>query len=80
VASSRARLGGGGGGASPCSGPFWMGEVTDECLPLRTLLYVSFMHVLVSLDSFRGAPNSTEVMCHVSLLAESWAFSGSAIG
>jgi hypothetical protein len=32
--------------------PFWKGKLSDNCLPLWTLLYVSFNHILISLISF----------------------------
>jgi hypothetical protein len=33
--------------ASPCFRPFWIGKLSDECIRIRTLLYVSFKHILI---------------------------------
>jgi hypothetical protein len=35
---------------SPCVRPFWIGKLSDKCLPIWTLLCVSFKHVLISLS------------------------------
>jgi hypothetical protein len=44
--------------ASPCFRSFWIGKLLDKYLPIRTLLYVSFKRILISLTSFVGTPNS----------------------
>jgi hypothetical protein len=42
MAYSKAKLKSSGDKASPCFRPFWIGKLSDRCLPIRTLLYVSF--------------------------------------
>jgi hypothetical protein len=40
MAYSKAKLKSSGDKASPCFRPFWIGKLSDKCLPIRTLLYV----------------------------------------
>jgi hypothetical protein len=47
MAYSKAKLKCSGDGASPCFRPFWIGTISDKCLPIQTLLYVSFKHILI---------------------------------
>jgi hypothetical protein len=42
--------------------------------PYTDLLYVSFKHILISLTSFMGTPNSKRILYNISLLTELWAF------
>jgi hypothetical protein len=42
MACSKAKLKSSGDKASPSFRPFWIGKLSDKCLPIRTLLYVSF--------------------------------------
>jgi hypothetical protein len=49
----------------------WRGNLSDKCLLIQTLLYVSFKHNLISLTSFTGAPNSIRILYSISLLTES---------
>jgi hypothetical protein len=49
MAYSKAKLKSSGDKESPCFIPFWIGK-----LPMPTLLYVSFNHVLIGLTSFKG--------------------------
>jgi hypothetical protein len=51
--------------ASPCFRPFWIGK-SDRCLPIRTLPYVSFKHILISLTSSMGTPNSMRILYNTS--------------
>jgi hypothetical protein len=60
MAYSKAKLESRGDKASPCFRPFWMGKLSDKCLPIWTLLYIKFKHILISLTSFMGTPNSYE--------------------
>jgi hypothetical protein len=53
---------------SPCFRPFCIGKLSDKCLPIRTLLYNSFKHILISLTSFMGTPNSIRILYNTSLL------------
>jgi hypothetical protein len=57
--------------ASPCFRPFCVRNVSDKYLPIRTLLQVSFKHILISLNIFIGAPNSIRILYNTSLLTES---------
>jgi hypothetical protein len=41
MAYSKAKLKTSGNRASLCSRPFWIGKLSDKCLPIRTLLYVN---------------------------------------
>jgi hypothetical protein len=43
-----------------CFGPFYIGKVSDKCLPTRTFLYISLKQVLINLTSFMGTPNSIQ--------------------
>jgi hypothetical protein len=70
MAYSKAKLKSSGEGASPYFRPFWMGKLSDKFLPIKTLPYVSFKHILINLTSFMGTPNSTKVMYNISLLTE----------
>jgi hypothetical protein len=54
VAYSKTKLKSGGCKASPCLRPFWIGKFSDKGVPIRTLLYVSFKHILTSLTGFMG--------------------------
>jgi hypothetical protein len=49
---------------------FWIGKLSDKCIPIRTLLYISFKHILISLTSFTGTPNSVRILYNTSLLTE----------
>jgi hypothetical protein len=42
MAYSKSKLKSSGDRASPCFSLFWIGRLLDKCLPIRTLLYVSF--------------------------------------
>jgi hypothetical protein len=57
--------------ASPCFRPFWIGKVSDKCLPIWTSTHILFKHILINLISFMGIPNSMRILYNASLLAES---------
>jgi hypothetical protein len=38
-----------------------------RCLPIQTLLYVSFKHILIGLTNFMGIPNSMRILYNTSL-------------
>jgi hypothetical protein len=69
-----AKLKGSGDKASPCFRQFWIGKLLDKCLPIWTLLYVSFKHILISLTNFMGTQNSMIILYNTSLLSESYVF------
>jgi hypothetical protein len=46
-------------------------KLSDKCLPMQTLLYVSFKHILISVTSIMNTPNSLIILYNTSLLAES---------
>jgi hypothetical protein len=71
MAYSKAKLKSSDDKASPCFRPFWIGKLSDKCLPIRTLLYVSFKHIFISLTSFMGTPTSVRILYNTSLLTES---------
>jgi hypothetical protein len=52
MAYSNAKLKSSGVRASPCFRPFWIGKLSDKCLPIQTLPYVSFKHNLINLTGF----------------------------
>jgi hypothetical protein len=56
--------------ASPCSRPFWIGKLWDKCLPIRTLLCVSFEHILISLTNLIRTLNFMRMLYNTSLLTE----------
>jgi hypothetical protein len=62
------------GGKTSCFMPFWTGKLADKCLPIRTLLYVSFKHLFINLTRFMGTPKYMRIMYSTSLLSESKAF------
>jgi hypothetical protein len=74
MAYSKAKSKSSGDKASPCFRPFWKGKLSDKCLPIWTLLYVSFKHILIELTSFMVPPNSMRKLYSTSLLTESEAF------
>jgi hypothetical protein len=47
---------------SSCIRPFWIGKLSDKCLRMWTLLYISLKHILISLTSFMGTPNSMRIL------------------
>jgi hypothetical protein len=71
---SKGKLKRSGDRASPCFRPFWIRKLSDKCLHIQTLLYVSFKHILINLTSFMGTPNYMRILYNTSLLTESWAF------
>jgi hypothetical protein len=71
MAYPKAKLKSSGDEASPGLRKFWIGKLSDKCLSLRALLYVSFKHILISLNSFMGNPNSMRLLYNISHLTES---------
>jgi hypothetical protein len=71
MAYPKAKFKSSGDKASPCFRPFWIGKLSDICLPIETLLYVSLKHVLISLTNFMGTPNSMRIFFNTSLLFKS---------
>ena len=67
---SKAKLKSSGDKASPCFRLFLIGYLSDKCLPTRTLLHVSFRHIVVSITNFRGMPNSVRILLKTSLVTE----------
>jgi hypothetical protein len=57
MAYSKVKVKRNGDRASPCFKPFLIGNVSDRCLPTRTLLYVSLRHIFINFTSFMGIPN-----------------------
>jgi hypothetical protein len=74
VVYSKEKFNSNGDKASLCFRPFWIGNTPDKYLPIRTLLYISFQHILISLTSFMGTPNSMRILYNTSLPIESQAF------
>jgi hypothetical protein len=56
MAHSKAKLESGDDKASPCIRPFWIGKLSDKYLPIWAVLFVSFKHILISLNRFRSTP------------------------
>jgi hypothetical protein len=52
MAYSKTKLKSSGDRSSPCFRPFWIGNLSDKCLPIWTLLYVSFKHILINLTTY----------------------------
>jgi hypothetical protein len=61
MAYSKAKLKSTGDRVSPCFRPFCIGKLSDKCLPIWTLLYVSFKHTLIDLSSFMVTPKSLRI-------------------
>jgi hypothetical protein len=74
MAYSKAKLKSSGDEASPCFSPIGIGKLLDKCVPIRTILYVSFKDILISLNSFMGTPNSMRILYNTSLPTESEVF------
>jgi hypothetical protein len=70
MAYSKAKLESNGDKASLCFRPFWIGNVSDKCSPMGTLLQVPFQHIAISPSSFVGTPNSMTILYSTSLLTE----------
>jgi len=62
MAYSKAKLKSNGDRASPYFKPMLIGNMSDTFLSTRTLLYVSVRHILTSLTSFLGTPNSMRIL------------------
>ena len=60
-----AKLKGNGDKASPFFKQFLIGNTWDKLLPTRTLLYVSFRHIFISLTSFTRIRNSMRILYEV---------------
>jgi hypothetical protein len=54
MAYSKATLKNSGDKASPCFKPFWIVRPSDKCLPVLTLLCISFKRFVISLTHFMG--------------------------
>jgi hypothetical protein len=67
MAFSKAKLKSGGDRATPCFGPFWIEKLSDKCLHIQTLLYISFKHILINLTSFMGTRNPMRILYKTSL-------------
>jgi hypothetical protein len=70
MAYSKAKLKSSGYRASPCFRQFGIEKLSDKCLPIRTLLYVSFKHILINLTSFMGNPNSMGILYNTLFLTK----------
>jgi hypothetical protein len=62
MAYAKAKLKSYGDKASLCFKLFWIGKRSDKCLPIWTLLYESFKHILISLTNFMGIPNYKNIV------------------
>jgi hypothetical protein len=51
--------------------PLRIGKLSEKCLPVRTLIYGSFKHILIGMTNFMGNTNSIRMLYNTSLLAES---------
>jgi hypothetical protein len=71
MAYSTDKLKNSGDKTSPGFRKFRIGKLSDECLRIRTLLYVWFKRILVSLSSFMDNPNSVRIFYNTSLLTKS---------
>jgi hypothetical protein len=71
MAYSKAKLKSNDGKASPRSKTFWIGKLSDKCLPTLNLLYVSFKYILISLIMSMGTQNSKRIVHGTSILSES---------
>jgi hypothetical protein len=58
MAYSKAKLKSSGDKASPCHTTIWIEKLSDKCLSTQILPCTSFKPVLISLNSFLGAPNT----------------------
>jgi hypothetical protein len=59
---------------SPSFRPYLIGNVSDNCSSIWTLLQVSMKHIFIDLTSFTEIPKSVGILHKTSLLIESWAF------
>jgi hypothetical protein len=70
MAYSKAKLRRSGDKVSPYFRPIWIRKLPDKYEPIRTLPYVSFKNILISLTSFMGTSNSIRLLYNTSLLTE----------
>jgi len=71
MAYSKAKLTSNGDRASPCFETFLIENMSDKFLPTRILLYVSFRHIFINLNSLMGIANSIIILYKTSLLTVS---------
>jgi hypothetical protein len=71
MSCSKEKLRSRGNRASPCFRQFSIGKLSDKSVCIRTLLYVSFKHILTNLTSFRGTSIFMIILYNTSLLIES---------
>jgi hypothetical protein len=72
MAYFKGKLKSSGSKTTPCFRSFWIGKISDNCLPIQILLYVSFKNVLMSLTSFMGTPKYMGTLYNNLLLTESY--------
>jgi hypothetical protein len=68
MAYPKAKLKSSGDKATPYFRPFWKRKISDKYLPIRTLLYFSFKHILISLTSLMDTPNSMRILYNTIIL------------
>jgi hypothetical protein len=68
---SKAKLKNDGDKSSPCFRPFYIRKLSDKYLPIRTLLYVLFQQISISLTIFVGTADPMRILYNTSLLIES---------
>jgi hypothetical protein len=71
---SKAKLKSSGDKASLCKRVFWIGKLSDEHLPIRTLLHISFKNTLIILTNILGTLKSMRILYNTSHLTKSYAF------
>jgi hypothetical protein len=57
--------------ASPCCRPFWIRKLSVKCLPIWSLLHVSFQRILIGLTSFLGTKSCMRIFYNNSSLTKS---------
>jgi len=57
---SKAKLKSNGDKSFPYFNPFSVGNMSGKCLPTRTLLLLSFIHIFISITGSEVIPNSTQ--------------------
>jgi hypothetical protein len=50
---------------------FLQGKNVEKGWPIGTLLYILFKHILITLTSFMGTPNSVRILYNTLILTES---------
>jgi len=72
MAYSKEKIKSNGDNGSPYAKPFSIGNMSEKCLPTRTMLQDSFIHIFIWLTSAMGIPNAMKIVYNISILTETY--------